>query len=818
MGGLILLVILAILIFIVLPLGILVKAGEQRRLLESLYDSIKDLKNDVATLSKEVRDVEVISKIRVLKNETPEIMTSQKPVAEEKPVSIPVQQPEEVTELIGKKEKFMPQLADEREIAEEMVELMASAATQSGIRSKKHTDLEKFIGENLANKIGIAVLVLGIAFFVKYAIDKNWITETGRVIIGLISGSILIGLAHYFRNKYRSFSSVLVGGGLTVYYFSIAFAFHQYHLIGQTAAFIFMLAVSAFAVGLSLFYNRQELAILATIGGFITPFLVNTGQENHIALFTYLCILNTGLIALSWFKRWPAINIIALFFTTIIFGSWLIRHLYYEDVSSLPYSDALLFATLFYLLFILMNIINCVRLKKEFSWFDFIILFSVNFLYYAAGMIVLDYWGYDNLQGLFTASAGIFNLLLTLIFYRQKNIDRNFVFLLMGLSLTFISLFAPVQFNGNYVTLFWLTESIVLLFIYQRSKISLLKVCSLLVTVLMFISLITTWIQVYLFNNAVITIIANKGFITTLSVAAGLFLYKHLLRKEKERGFINSLDTVIVKKTMNVAAILILYLSGMFELYYQFSTRFQQSPVHSLFIQAYSFAFVIVLLGIYRKESGYPLMKIILTGYCFILYLFNISAGTVVSESLLNSINGKNLFTVHWAAVVLLLWLLVDFVRFFFYRNQKEWKEFIPAFTWAAVSGMVLLLSIEMYQVMLWADGVEGSERLWWENLYYKAGLTILWSISSFIMMWLGMKLGFRVLRIISLTLFTITLVKLFIYDIRNIPPGGKIAAFVLLGCLLLVVSFMYQRLKKIIIDDSPPAAGKNNDRLQYHH
>ena len=69
-------------------------------------------------------------------------------------------------------------------------------------------------------------------------------------------------------------------------------------------------------------------------------------------------------------------------------------------------------------------------------------------------------------------------------------------------------------------------------------------------------------------------------------------------------------------------------------------------------------------------------------------------------------------------------------------------------------------------------------------------------------MMWLGMKHTFKTLRIISLTLFTVTIIKLFFFDIQNIPPGGKIAAFILLGVLLLIVSFMYQRLKKMIIDD----------------
>jgi uncharacterized membrane protein len=68
-------------------------------------------------------------------------------------------------------------------------------------------------------------------------------------------------------------------------------------------------------------------------------------------------------------------------------------------------------------------------------------------------------------------------------------------------------------------------------------------------------------------------------------------------------------------------------------------------------------------------------------------------------------------------------------------------------------------------------------------------------------MIWMGIRNNFQPLRILGLTLFTITLIKLFFYDIRNIPPGGKIAAFILLGILLLTVSFMYQRLKKILID-----------------
>ena len=186
---------------------------------------------------------------------------------------------------------------------------------------------------------------------------------------------------------------------------------------------------------------------------------------------------------------------------------------------------------------------------------------------------------------------------------------------------------------------------------------------------------------------------------------------------------------------------------------------------------------------------------------CLVLYLFNISTNHEVSLTLLQN-DREGLFIAHWISIILLLWLLLDLVIYFKKAEDKNWTFYLPSFTWLSAVGIILVLSVEMYQLNVWINYEKGNEWVWWENLYYKAGLSILWSICSFIMMWLGMHFKFRPSRIISLSLFTLTLIKLFTYDIRNIPPGGKIAAFILLGVLLLTVSFMYQRLKKIIIDD----------------
>src|SRR4030095_4819325 len=385
------------------------------------------------------------------------------------------------------------------------------------------------------------------SFLLKYGIDQNWIKEAGRVIVGLVAGGILIGIAHRIRNSYRSFSSVLMGGGLTVFYFTIAFAFHQYHLISQTAGFIVMVIISAFAVLLSLYYDRLELAILATIGGFITPFLVSTGQENYIALFTYLCILNSGLMVLAWFKRWPSINIIALFFTTIIYGSWLIKKMWFDSPVVVPYKDAMLFGTLFYLQFVTMNIINNIRQKKVFNAFDFMVVLSINFLFYLAAMFILSYLNDGNYKGLFTVSLGIFNLLLVVGFKQKKTVDPNFLALLTSLALTFISLTAPVQFKGNHVTLFWAAEAVILFWLFQRTRTIQLKIASLIIAVLMLGSLGITWMQAYFSDHQFIPVLLNKGFSTTIVVAASLFIYYKLMYKEADTFYLNRIQNQSIR-------------------------------------------------------------------------------------------------------------------------------------------------------------------------------------------------------------------------------------------------------------------------------
>lgn len=311
----------------------------------------------------------------------------------------------------------------------------------------------------------------------------------------------------------------------------------------------------------------------------------------------------------------------------------------------------------------------------------------------------------------------------------------------------------------------------------------------------MLISLLLNWSSVYV-NSSSLPVLINAGFVTGFVVAVALLLFYFLQRKEKDPDLYPGIPAAGIRTATLILGICISYLTGILEINFQFSSRNPDTPAATIYLQLFSYCFMVLLLFLFRKDKAAPLLRLSLTLFAFGLYIWGMPATRTFSLYLIENGNGI-FFLAHWIAVLILLWLLYQLIRFFFKKENEKWSDYRLVFTWLTATGIIVLLSVEMYQVIFWSNYRDATDWAWWENLYYKAGLSILWGLCSFAMMWTGMKKDFKTLRIISLTLFTITIAKLFLYDIVNIPPGGKIAAFILLGILLLAVSFMYQRLKK---------------------
>jgi len=693
-----------------------------------------------------------------------------------------------------------------------------SARQEAGVGNQAHTpttakqswfskwlldnpDIEKFIGENLINKIGIAVLVFGIAFFVKYAIDQDWINRVGRVSIGLLCGVILIFFAGRLRKNYHAFSSVLIGGAITIFYFTIALAFHQYHLFDQGPAFVMMVVITLFAVLISILYDRIELGIIATVGGFITPFLVSQGDGNWLVLFSYLTILNVGLIILAYYKRWRIIQFISFFFTQIIYLGWIMMR---AGTPGFNYEGIFIFGTVFYILFVLMNVIHHVVRGSKLKAFDFIILLSVNCCYYGAGMYLIYESDVSRYRGLFTASLGIVNLVLAYLFFRKSKADKKFIYLLIGITISFISLAAPVQLKGHYITLFWSAEMVVLLWLYQKSFIPLLKITVLLVTGLMLISLTMDWWAIYNDNANMHPVLFNKGWVTGLCSAVSCWLVYRLLRKEADSYYAWHISNQLLRNIYLILAVVLLYTAGALEVNDQFVKRMPASGMQVIYAQLYLTVFVVVLLLLLTrfKTAVHPFLRLILPYLVLGIYILHIPEVHTTEKEVLQSGQYRIWFAGSWLNgffLLLLIWITIGHVR----KNQSVFGFLLPHITWLTALFCVTIFSVELGNLFVWMNYTDALSFTREESNFDKAGLTIVWAVSSFLMIWLGMKYSYKPLRITALVLFGCTLVKLFLFDIREIAPGGKIIAFILLGALLLVISFMYQRLKNIIIDDA---------------
>lgn len=700
---------------------------------------------------------------------------------------------------------------------------------------EKNPDLEKFIGENLINKIGILILVLGISFFVKYAIDKDWINEPARVGIGILAGTLVMAVAHKLRKDYTSFSSVFVGGALSIYYLTIGIAFHDYALFSQTTAFIIMVFITIFGALVSVSYNRKELAIIALIGGFAVPFMVSTGQGNYQVLFSYIILLNVGMLVISYLKKWNVITLLAFISTTIIYSGWFTIEF---NTTDFPYQGALLFTTIFYIIFSLATVINNVGKElnnsKSFTKLDYFIMLGNTLCYFTIGAIIFSNW-HTEFKGVFTLSLAIYNLILSVYLNKKLTIKKDIIYLFLGLTLTFITLTIPFQFSGNYITLFWACEAVLLLWLSQKSKIATFRIGGIAVLILMFLSLFIDWEQAYASSLIQdLTPLMNKIFLTGLLAVGSLIAIYYLLRKETENTtyYFISINPKLYRKFAAISGIILAYFVGAFELIYQINLHFVNSASILSYSVVFHYVFVSILAYFLFKNSSksnniiaFVLLSINVVFYIVVFH--NLSYKEIL-YNLSNNYDSNSAYIGHFVLLICTAYSIFALIK-----NQKRVLATSilqkPILLWIFSFCVIFVLSNEIivhtlyYSVNYVKDvflsnnqsltpgeylSVYSKETLYNIELsaikkrVVKIGFPILWGLISFVFLIVGIKKQIKQLRIIALTLLGITIAKLFIFDM-NVSGPGRIVAFILLGMLILIISFVYQKLNKKVINET---------------
>ncbi len=669
---------------------------------------------------------------------------------------------------------------------------------------QNNPDVEKFIGENLINKIGILILVLGISFFVKYAIDKDWINEPARVGIGILCGGILLGVAHRLRHQYKAFSSVFVAGAIAVFYLTIGIAFHDYHLFSQTTAFILMVLITVFSAFVAIVYDRQELIILSTLGGFAVPFMVSTGSGNFHVLFTYLSILNVGLLIISYYKKWFWVIFIAFVLTMSIYSFW-----HFDTVFSTPanYPSALLYSTVFYIIFSIAFLLHSIVRKAKLVPFDISAFVLNTALYYALALGVFKTY-LPQYQGMFTLALAVYNLLYAVLLFKKYRFDYNVIYVLIGIALTFATITIPIQFRGNYITVFWACEAVMLLWLAQKSNMKGFAFSGLIVMALALLSLAMDWRMYNEVQMANTHIFINKIFITGLVVTASLFagcmLFKKYDYNFSYRG-ITLIHNETFKQLLQWLCIILAYAVPMIDINY-FSTQYFSNPgTTRIFGYLYHILFTTAFVFFAFRQSNGIVQKIGAGIVGLNIFIYLLFAHQYPMAELLFSFNTGDKGTAYafWLHFVTLAALIYQIVACLKYLQQDDVYEgfrdkIVP---WILGFVIVFIASTEVNILMLFNTGniEEFAAR---QRISIKVIFPILWGVLSFVFLITGIRKNIKMLRIVALSLLGITILKLFVYDIKNVSETGKIIAFILLGILILVISFVYQKIKRLVIDD----------------
>ena len=692
-------------------------------------------------------------------------------------------------------------------------------------KAYQKSSIEKFIGENVIYIVGILIIVLGVGIGVKYVIDNNKISPLTRIILGYLVGTGLLGFAIYLKAKYERFSAGLLSGAMAIFYFVTFMGYDFYNLFHRGTAFGLMVAFTTFTVVASLNYNRQIIAHIGLVGAYAVPFLLSDGSGQVLILFSYMTIINLGVLIISIKKYWKSLYINAFFFTWLILLIWYASN--YNQTEH--FNITLIFSTLFFLIFYISFLAYKISKEETFNIGDIVLMLLNSFIFYGIGYATLvTNVSTENLVGLFTLGNAIVHFGVSVILHKNKLAARNLFYLTSGLVLVFITIAVPVQLDGNWVTLIWSLQAVLLFWIGRTKKVGVYESLSYPLMALAVFSMLQDWtlaieastgiydaITEKLVMNEILPIF-NVIFLTSIIFAASFFFINFINKSDK---YVSSLkeksSSLLTFTTIAITIILLfaLYFPLVVELSIYFNQVYDASSIEviengymqniydynlkyyqTVWIFNYTLLFFIGV-GIYCIKKVKIQLPIILYYLASAVLLFSFMTGGLYELSQLrDSYISQELATYYKIGISNLLiryvsYSLVAGLLFILFRiaEQKSLEfDFIPFFDFILYVSILWLLSAELIHILSLTSNADA----------YKLGLSVLWGAYSLFIVVLGIWKKKKYLRIAGLAWFGITLVKLFFYDIASLPTISKTIVFVSLGVFLLIISFLYNKYK----------------------
>ncbi len=667
--------------------------------------------------------------------------------------------------------------------------------------SRTREEWEALIGGKLFNRIGALALFIGIGYFLKYAFDNNWISETARVLIGAAIGfACLAGGYRTNTRGFQVFAQGLGGAGIAILYLAVYAAFNFYQLVPQWVAFVLMAIVTVIAFANGLFYDSLAEAILGWAGGFLTPVLLSTGHSNEIGLFTYIVLLDAGMLAMVWKKeRWWVLEPLTFVGTWILYVAW--SNQYYTEADL---GITVLFATLFWLLFLLLDYFRSSGKEERGILVQIVPAFNA-FVYF---LVVYDLVNKDHhaWMGLITLAVG----LVYFLFYlgrqrggagsRQENVRTVLTAVAFVVAATSIQLY---DFN---TVMAWSVEAAALIWIGRIGESKYLNVAGLSLFGLAVLKLLfLTQGALLYFPIAEFSPVLNHRALAfaVVSLALGFAGFQ----ADNWKGERNDFSSNILHSAW--CGMLFILVTAETNDYFRFHSLHLTSlladqmgfyRILSFSVFWISLSIPFIWTGLRRKLIAPVIAALVVTVFAFLFAIIRGMAFDPVE-------NFRPVLNIRTTVLLLVgtgLLLQTQMIQ-----RRPEVFVWLGEIVKVIQVGMMIIIFVlltgetrdyfEKGIVDLsrgtYTDSAEVSRLSNLQQLM----LSGVWLVYSVALMSAGIWRKYRGMRFAAFALFGVTILKIFLYDLSFLETLYRLFSFIALGLILLGVSWAYQRYKDVI-------------------
>lgn len=384
----------------------------------------------------------------------------------------------------------MPEAPPVQEAISQLPASEAARAEPSGDRTQSGDDWwpelqgqvrHYLLGGNIILRVGAVLLFLGLAFLLRYATQGWEMPIWARYCAVGASAMVLSAVGWRQRERRRTVALTLQGAGAATLYLTIFAAFHLHPLLSAPLAFLLMVLLTVASTLLAVKQDSLVMAVAASLGGFAAPILLSTGSGNHIVLFSYYLLLNSGIFAIAWFKAWKPLNLVGFVATFGIGLGWGMRS-YRPEL----YLSCQLFLLAFWLLYIAIGYLFARRKlaeqppvwSAEMPWpvlhgmhgyLDATLMFGPPLVAFGMQAKLAARWEYGVAWSALACGASY--LLLAWLVWRQR---RPQWFLLqetyLALGLIFTGLAVPLAFSAEWTAMSWALEAAGILWLGVRQR------------------------------------------------------------------------------------------------------------------------------------------------------------------------------------------------------------------------------------------------------------------------------------------------------------------------------------------------------------